>query len=103
MIRHCVFLRFRDDVASPDRQSIYDDLEALCETLPGALAFASGGNVSPEPGMDKGFSEGFIIDFTDTEAVEAYLVHPVHQSVSERLVASMVGGLEGVLVFDLEV
>lgn len=103
MIRHCVFLRFRDDVSQTDRQSIYRDLEVLCDKLPGALAIACGTNVSPETGMDKGYSEGFILDFVDAAARDAYLVHPEHQIIGGRIVAAALDGVEGVFVFDLEV
>ena len=103
MIRHCVFLRFRDDVSPLDRQSIYRDLQTLCARLPGALTITSGTTVSPEEGMDKGFSEGFILDFADAEARDAYLVHPEHQEIARRIVASTVGGTDGVFVFDMEV
>jgi hypothetical protein len=103
LIRHCVFLRYLDDVAVPERQSIYRDLEALCGKLPGALAISCGTNVSPEAGMDKGYSEGFILDFADGAARDHYLVHPEHQAIAGRLVAAAADGVEGVLVFDLEV
>jgi Stress responsive A/B Barrel Domain len=103
VIRHCVFLRFRDDVSAPDRQSIYRDLKTLCTELPGALTIASGANVSPEAAMDKGFSEGFILDFADAAARDAYLVDPKHQAIAGRIVASTVGGVDGVIVFDMEV
>ena len=103
MIRHCVFLRFRDDVRSSDQLTIYRDLETLCAKLPGALTIKSGRNVSPEEGMDKGFSEGFILDFADAAARDAYLVHPEHQEIAGRIVSSAVGGAEGVFVFDMEV
>ena len=103
MIRHCVFLRFRDDVSPLDRQSIYRDLQTLCARLPGALTITSGTTVSPEEGMDKGFSEGFILDFAHAEARDAYLVHPEHQEIARRIVASTVGGTDGVFVFDMEV
>lgn len=103
MIRHCVFLRFRDDVPTIDRQAIYQALEALCAKLPGALALKAGANVSPEAGMDKGFAEGFILDFSDAAARDTYLVDPEHQTIAKNIVASTVGGTDGVLVFDMEV
>lgn len=103
MIRHCVFIRFRDDVPASERQACYDDLAKLCKRLPGALAFTSGANVSPEAGMDKGYTEGFILDFTDAEARDAYLIDPEHQAIGGRIVSSAVGGPDGVFVFDLEV
>jgi Stress responsive A/B Barrel Domain len=103
VIRHCVFLRFRDDVSSSDRQSIYRDLETLCTRLPGAPAITSGANVSPEVGMDKGYAEGFILDFADAVSRDAYLADPEHQAIAGRIVASTVGGANGVIVFDMEV
>jgi hypothetical protein len=103
MIRHCVFLRFRDDVPSLDRQSIYGDLQTLSAKLPSALTITSGANVSPEEGMDKGFSEGFILDFADAAARDAYLVHPEHQEIAGRIVAATADGTDGVFVFDMEV
>ncbi len=104
MIRHCVFLRFRDDVT--DDRSASDLLgrfEALCAKLPGAVAIKAGKNVSPEAGMDKGFSEGFILDFSDAAARDAYLVDSGHETIAKNIVASTVGGSDGVLVFDMEV
>ncbi|TXR46376.1 Dabb family protein [Phyllobacterium endophyticum] len=103
MIRHCVFLRFRDEVPSSVRLSIYGDLEILCAKLPGALMIRSGPNVSPEEGMDKGYSEGFILDFDDAAARDAYLVHGEHQAIAGRIVSSTVDGTNGVFVFDMEV
>jgi hypothetical protein len=103
MIRHCVFIRFRDDISAPERQAHYDDLARLCAKLPGALSFQSGVNVSPETGMDKNYSEGFILDFTDAAARDAYLIDPEHQAIGGRIVSSAVGGPDGVFVFDLEV
>lgn len=103
MIRHCVFLRFRDDVPTTERQSIYLALEALSAKLPGALTIKSGANVSPETGMDKGFSEGFVLDFADAAARDAYLADPEHQTIANHIVASAVGGTDGVFVFDMEV
>ncbi|MBZ9656867.1 Dabb family protein [Phyllobacterium lublinensis] len=103
MIRHCVFLHFRDEVPTTDRQAIYRALEVLCAKLPGAVALKAGVNVSPEAGMDKGFSEGFILDFEDAAARDAYLVDPQHQIIARNIVASTVGGADGVLVFDMEV
>ncbi len=103
MIRHCVFIRFREDFSASDRQECYDDLAKLCAKMPGALTFRSGANISPEAGMDKGFAEGFIIDFADAAARDAYLIDPEHQAIGGRIVSSAIGGADGVFVFDLKV
>lgn len=102
VIRHCVFIRFRDDVVAAARQDIYSDLAALCGKLPGVLSFHAGANVSPETGMDKGFGEGFIIDFADAQARDTYLDDAGHRAIGGRIVAAAAAGVQGVFVFDLD-
>lgn len=103
MIRHCVFIRFRSDVSQAEKDGIWADIRALKAVGPGYLAAYVGNNVSPEAGMDKGFSEGFIIDFESSAARDAYLVHPEHEKAGGRIVAAAEGGVAGILVYDIEV
>lgn len=103
MIRHCVFIRFRADVPAQEKSAIFADIVALRPLVPGMLAVHVGANVSPETGMDKGFSDGFIVDFTDAAARDAYLVHPAHAKAGGRIVAASEGGVDGVLVYDIDV
>jgi hypothetical protein len=102
MIRHCVFIRFRDTITAADRAEIFDGITALKQRIPGFLAVHIGVNVSPETGMDKGYSDGFMVDFMDAGARDAYLADPEHQKAGGRIVAAALGGLEGILVYDLE-
>jgi len=102
MIRHCVFLRFRSDLPQTEKDGIWADLAALKALIPGFDALHIGANVSPE-GLDKGFSEGFVIDFDGPAARDAYLVHPDHVKLGGRIVAALEGGVDGVLVYDIEV
>jgi hypothetical protein len=53
--------------------AIYAEIATLKSRLPGVLAAHIGNNVSPETGMDKGHSEGFVVDFDGPEARDAYL------------------------------
>lgn len=103
MIRHCVFIRFRSDVPETEREGIWADIRALEAVVPGFLAAHVGGNVSPETGMDKGYSEGFVIDFDGPASRDAYLVHPDHVKAGGRIVAAAEGGVDGILVYDIEV
>jgi len=103
MIRHCVFAKFRADVPQAERQAIYGELAALRDHLPGIVAMTFGPNVSPE-GRHQGFMDGFVIDFADAAARDAYLVDPAHKAAGGRLVAALEGGREtGLVVFDLEI
>lgn len=102
MIRHCVFIRFQTTVVDAERQAILSDIAALQQLIPGYLTFTAGANVSPE-GLGKGFNSGFIIDFADVAARDAYLVHPAHEKAGGRIVAATEGGIEGVFVYDFEI
>lgn len=102
MIRHCVFAKFRNDVAAAERMAIHSDLEALRQVIDGMDAIKFSANVSPEP-FARGFTHGFTIDFRDAAARDAYLVHEAHQRAGARLVAALEGGTDGLLVFDLEI
>jgi hypothetical protein len=94
MIRHCVFVRFRNDVADAERAAIHADLGALRRAIDGMDAVKFSANVSPEP-FARGFTHGFTIDFHDAAARDAYLVHEAHQragaSWSQHLKAAPTG------------
>ncbi|MDK1375963.1 MULTISPECIES: Dabb family protein [unclassified Sinorhizobium] len=102
MIRHCVFIRFRPEVTNAEREAIHAEIAALRDRLPGFLAVHIGVNVSPETGMDKGYGEGFIADFADAAARDAYLDDAEHQKTGAKIVAAAQGGVQGVFVYDLE-
>lgn len=101
-IRHCVWVKFREDVPAAERQAIYDQLAALRGHLGGIEAMSFGPNVSPE-GLHQGFADGFTIDFADAAARDAYLVDEAHGKAGARLVAALEGGRAGLIVFDMAV
>jgi hypothetical protein len=100
MILHCVFVRFKSALQQADKQALYDAIVALKDVIPGILDVKYGPNTSPE-GLNGGFLDGFIVTFESPETRDAYLVHPDHVAVGERIVASADGGLSGLMVFDL--
>ncbi len=102
MIRHIVLIRFRPDVSEATINSIFEDLHSIKAKLPGVIAITSGRSESPEK-IERGYMHGFVADFADWAALEAYQQHPDHRRVGAALVANAVGGLDGVLVFDLAV
>ena len=85
-----------------EKQAIYDAIAALRDVIPGILDVKSGANVSPE-GLNGGFRDGFIVSFENAEARDAYLVHPDHVAIGDRIVASTDGGLAGLMVFDMDI
>ena len=102
MIRHCVFIRFKPTISTAYKSELFNEIDALKDCLPGMVAVHVGTNVSPEEGMDKGFSDGFIVDFADSFSRDAYLEDPGHRETGARLVAAAEGGAAGILVYDLE-
>ncbi|RWM14728.1 MAG: Dabb family protein [Mesorhizobium sp.] len=102
MIRHCVFVRFREDIPAAERAAIHADLEALRAVIDGMSQVHFSANVSPEP-FGRGFTHGFTIDFRDAAVRDVYLAHEAHQRAGTRLVAALEGGTDGLMVIDLEV
>ncbi|WP_026782676.1 Dabb family protein [Pleomorphomonas koreensis] len=102
MILHCVFLKMPAAATTADVLKLYGAVAALKPIIPGMLDFKAGPNVSPE-GLDRGFHHGFVVTFDDEAARDAYLIHPEHVKVGNRIVAATDGGLEGILVYDLSV
>lgn len=102
MIRHIVLLRFRPDVTEAQVADLFAELHQINGKVPGLLAITSGKSESPEE-MERGYMHGFIVDFTDWDALQAYQDHPEHQVLGARLTAAAVGGKDGILCFDLPV
>ena len=102
MIRHIVLVRFRPDMAESDIADIFEALHAIRNVVPGVREIHAGRSESPEK-IERGYLHGFTVDFDDWDALEAYQQHPDHRSVGQRLVDNAVGGLDGILVFDLPV
>ena len=103
MIRHCVFLKFKAEISGTEKQALYSELKALGAILPGIVKFDAKANSSPEIGMDKGFSDGFIIDFDTPKSRDIYLDAPEHKAVGAKLVAASQGGADGIIVYDMEI
>mgnify|MGYP000150309968 CR=1 FL=1 len=101
MIHHMVLVKFRADVTQTDKQAIWDALEALGDIVDGLVSATFGGNISPE-GFSRGYDDGFVMVFRDAAARDAYLEHPAHKAAGGQLVAALEGGVDGLLVMDLD-
>ena len=102
MIRHIVLLRFRPDVTEAQIALMFAAIPRLSAKLPGVIAHAFGRSNSPEK-IERGYLHGFTIDFASWEALDSYANDPDHKAFGGSLVAHAVGGMDGLLVFDLEV
>jgi hypothetical protein len=97
MIRHFGVFQFKGDVTEADIQNCFDAIDSMVGKIPGLLSIEHGTYQSDE-GLSDGFTHGFIMTFESFEARDAYLPHPIHESVKEIVVPK----LERVIVFDFE-
>ncbi|MGE7371102.1 Dabb family protein [Neorhizobium sp. NPDC001467] len=102
MILHTVLIRFKSTTDKARKKEIFDAAAALKDRLSGIVDIRFGPNVSPE-GLGGGFEDALVVTFETAEARDAYLAHPDHVALGERIVAAAEGGLAGLLVFDLEI
>lgn len=102
MIRHIVLTKFNIETPEDKIAEIYAGLCALADKLPGAQNFTGGRSESPEQ-IERGYMHGFVIDFDNWDALKNYAENPEHQALGGQLVANAVGGIDGILVLDLDV
>lgn len=102
MIRHIVLTRFKPEVNEETVREIYAGLAALSEKLPGANDFKGGRSESPEQ-MERGYMHGFVIDFDSWDALKNYADNEAHKALGAQLVNNATGGIDGILVLDLDV
>jgi GNAT superfamily N-acetyltransferase len=101
MIRHIVLIRFKDHLDEAAIGRLFDGVKAVQSQIPGMLSVSAGRSLELEK-LEKGFRHGFVVEFEDRAALDAYQVHPDHRRVGAQLVEAAEGGLDGILVFDLE-
>lgn len=102
MIRHIVLTRFREDVSDTAIHEIYSGLAQVATRLPGTAGFHGGRSTSPEQ-IERGYLHGFTIDFDTWDDLKTYANDPEHRALGAQLVAAADGGVDGLLVLDIEV
>ncbi|MEP2028586.1 MAG: Dabb family protein [Paracoccaceae bacterium] len=102
MIRHIVLTKFKPETHEDKIIEIYEGLSALADKLPGAKNFTGGRSESPEQ-IERGYMHGFVIDFGSWGALRNYAENEEHKALGGQLVANATGGLDGILVLDLDV
>lgn len=100
MIQHIVLLRLRPEISDAAIADLFAELHGIRGKLSGILAITAGKSESPEQ-MERGYLHGFVVEFTDWAALQAYQDHPEHKAFGAKLVQAAQGGIEGILVFDL--
>ena len=101
-VRHCVFVKFKDNLSQSEIEDMIADIHGMKNVIDGIISVNTGANISIE-GLDRGNTHAFTLDFVNFEAVEAYLPHPAHQLVAQKLVSMLDGGIDGVTAIDFEI
>ena len=102
MIRHIVLVRFKPDTTEAQISGILQGLATLTALLSGARNFVGGRSTSPE-NLERGYHHGFTMDFDTWSDLALYADHPGHKALGADIVSHAEGGLDGVLVLDVEV
>lgn len=100
MIRHIVLIKFQPSITSEQIHTLFLELEDIKNHVTGILSIVAGKSESPEQ-IERGYMHGFVVDFVDWQALDHYQNHPVHKAFGAKLVAASQGGIDGILVFDL--
>lgn len=87
MILHIASFRWKDEVTEADVAELTTALAEMAERIPEIRSYAAGPNLHLRPGgMDYGVAA--ILD--DPAGLDAYLDHPLHIEVYERLLGRMI-------------
>ncbi len=102
MIRHIVLIKFKSEITEERVNELFSELEKVKSQLPGIVSISWGRSESPEK-MERGFMYGFVVDFSDWDALQDYQNNVDHQILGAKLVEAATGGKDGILCFDYEV
>ena len=85
-----------------EREKLFDAFSGLKNQLKVIRDLRVRVNVSFENHVKHNFNDALVLDFDDVAARDAYLIDPRHQAVGAQLVSAAEGGLNGIVVFDME-
>lgn len=100
MIQHIVLVQFRPELTEEAIGTLFAELHEIKDKVSGLLTITSGKSQSPEQ-LERGYMHGFIVEFASWDALQSYQDHPDHRAFGAKLVQAAIGGLNGILVFDL--
>ena len=102
MIRHIVLTKFKPETSEKKIAEIYAGLADVTSRLSGASGFTGGRSESPEQ-IERGYMHGFVVDFESWQDLQTYSDDPGHKALGAQLVENTIGGIDGILVLDLDV
>ncbi len=95
MIKHIVFMKYKENVDEMDLRAIREGLAGLPQQIEEIKEYLFGADVLHS---ERSYDFALVSSFADLDALERYRVHPAHQAVVERIRQAC----EGTVVVDFE-
>lgn len=90
MVDHLVLFTVKDDAAAEDVDDLLSSLRELGSSIPTVLDLSVGENFSERA---RGYTHGLFVRLGSRDDLQAYLEHPEHRAVVEKLDAATTGRL----------
>lgn len=90
MVDHLVLIAVKEEASAEDVEDLLSSLRGLRESIPNVMDLSVGEDFS---GRAKGYTHGLFVRFRTADDLRAYLEHPDHQAVTEKLGALTSGRL----------
>jgi len=101
MLKHCVFIDFRDEDQELEQHKVFKELASLQDEIKGLVKFEFGNNLDFEQ-KSIDFNSGFIASFDSYDSLIEYNNNSNHVALGKKLVSMTNGGYKGIIVFDIE-
>jgi hypothetical protein len=96
MLEHVVLFKAKAAATQEQRERMLEALMGLKSQIPGIIDATAGTNFSDR---SRGYTQAFVVRFSDQKALAGYIPHPAHQHVVENFVKPT---CEEILVVDYE-
>ncbi len=90
MVDHLVLFTVNDDASAEDLEDLLASLRGLKKRVPDVVDLSVGENFSER---SRGYTHGLFVRFQTLDALRAYISHPEHQAIVEKLDALTTGRL----------
>ena len=90
MVDHLVLFAVNDDATTEDVEGLLTSIRNLRGSIPNVIDLSVGEDFS---GRAKGYTHGLFVRFRTADDLRAYLDHPDHRAVVEKLEALTAGRL----------
>jgi len=82
LVDHLVLFAVKEDASAEDVEELLSSINGLRSSIPNVMDLSAGEDFS---GRGKGYTHGLFVRFRTVDDLRAYLEHPEHQAVVEKL------------------